>query len=233
MIYDIFKRKEGRLQKIIILIIVFLVLLIPLGIYAADNLTEEIQPLEEQPIENTSNTAEDLCESITCEDFSLECPDGFVASCSTSCNSETGECDFCEPGCTGHEIEEIENTTETNETIEINQTNQTQEIPEEIPSETILAPELNIQISYPEKINRGDVILLSTNLTNIGNAEAKGVSIDWELASGFNIVQGNAEENLGDLRIGETISSEISIEALYSTSLGNNEIKIKIGYQND
>ena len=51
MMRNIFERKEGRLQKIIVLIMLSLVLLVPLGIYAADNATSEEQPLEE--VDNT------------------------------------------------------------------------------------------------------------------------------------------------------------------------------------
>jgi hypothetical protein len=82
MISDLLRRKEERMQEIIIFIMVFLVLLVPPRIYAVDKITKKTQPLEKQPIENTSNTA---------ENFSLEYPNSCVVSCSTSCDSETGE----------------------------------------------------------------------------------------------------------------------------------------------
>ena len=45
----------------------------------------------------------DLCSGVTCQPTKTTCPDGFVTSCTPTCESSTGKCGTCTPSCTGHE----------------------------------------------------------------------------------------------------------------------------------
>jgi uncharacterized repeat protein (TIGR01451 family) len=85
-------KKEGQLRVSTILLFFLLVVAV---FVAAQNLTEGDQ-LDSEVV--------DLCEDVICEDSDLECPDGFVVSCSNLCDSDSGVCSECELGCSGHEV---------------------------------------------------------------------------------------------------------------------------------
>jgi len=155
MIKNIFENKGG-LQKIIaIIFVLFLILLVGMIFSSAqeiienqgsnliwkseeivegisENIVKEVTEIEEVNfLEENEGEINNFCVNVICEDLSLECPDGFVVSCSNVCDSETGECSQCEPHCIGHEVilleepNEINSTPEENITIPINETNQT------------------------------------------------------------------------------------------------------------
>ena len=44
-----------------------------------------------------------ICEGVTCQSSYKACPDGYQASCSNTCNPDTGQCSSCIPSCSGHE----------------------------------------------------------------------------------------------------------------------------------
>lgn len=240
MINKILINREERQLKILTILLFFL--LIAAVFVTAQNLTES----------QSDDEVTDLCENVECEDSSTECPDGFIASCSNTCDSETGECSQCNPDCAGQGIilpEEPSNETtptipKENITIPINETNQTApEIPlpedtNETSNETILepeptpepSPELDIQIFHPFKITRGEIIEIKATITNSG-AKAKDVLATWELPERFEIISGSQEENCGNLNTGDSCISTIDIQTSYSTSLGENQIKIMVSYE--
>lgn len=175
----------------------------------------------------------DLCENLNCEDSETECPDDFVSSCSNICDLETGECSVCEPICDNLFL--IENSTEDESEI-FNESNST--LISDLESglnnsetEPGSEPEINVQIFSPEKITRGEVIEIKSTITNSG-AVIKDVLATWDLPFGFEIISGDKITNCGNLDNGETCELSISIESSISTSLGNNEIKIKGNYKN-
>ena len=50
------------------------------------------------------NITTDLCAGVVCTDSTMGCPDSYVASCSNTCDPDTGSCSSCAPDCTGHEV---------------------------------------------------------------------------------------------------------------------------------
>ncbi|MEM3405524.1 MAG: hypothetical protein QW117_00955, partial [Candidatus Pacearchaeota archaeon] len=46
-----------------------------------------------------SNKCVDRCNNIICEDTTIKCPDGTTASCTNTCDSNTGKCSKCIPDC--------------------------------------------------------------------------------------------------------------------------------------
>ena len=203
--------------------------------------------------ETNTESIKDLCKGINCEVSTLTCLDGFIATCENSCDSEIGTCTSCSPSCEGHEqiteqnqtevginetIKEAENNTETtNETILENITipstgleNKTEtplETGEAIGTET---PQIDILISYPFKITRGEVTEIKVIITNFG-AKAKNVFVNWFLPQDFEIISGNLIENCGNLNAGETCVSIINIQTSSSTLLGKNQIKVTTSYE--
>ena len=53
----------------------------------------------------------DKCDGVVCQDVTTTCGDGFVASCTPTCDSKTGKCGSCTPDCTGHEATTTTTTT--------------------------------------------------------------------------------------------------------------------------
>ncbi|MDP2860510.1 MAG: hypothetical protein Q8N98_02240 [bacterium] len=176
--------------------------------------SETINTGTDREIEITDNTTEtiNLCENIDCNDSTLICPDNFTATCENFCIPETGTCASCTPSCDEHEQIIEQNQTEvTNETIE----NETQERTEGdettrleqnetipfVTGEAIIdmpsRPELDIQISYQEKITRGEIMEIKATVTNSGD-KVKNIRSDWSLPKGFDIIYRNQEscENL-------------------------------------
>lgn len=217
-----------------------------------------------------NQTQEDLCGGIICENSAITCKDGFVSSCSNTCNPMDGRCSECIPDCTGHDIEENKNKNQEienqiNETItesnipieqmnedqiisaietseqdqifdstvenesldlETNESNQNETI-----NEIILPkiPELNIQISYPDRITRGNNIEISTKITNFGNGIAKNIVVAWQLPSGFDII--SKQDNCTNLEEGSYCTSSIIVNPSISTSLGKNQILVRVNYE--
>lgn len=48
-------------------------------------------------------TPADKCVDVVCEQVSKFCPDGFLALCAPTCDSNTGKCGICVLDCSGHE----------------------------------------------------------------------------------------------------------------------------------
>ncbi len=51
---------------------------------------------------NQSGNQTNLCEGVTCQPSARTCPDGYQASCTNTCNPDTGQCSTCTPSCSGH-----------------------------------------------------------------------------------------------------------------------------------
>ncbi|MFH1249025.1 MAG: NEW3 domain-containing protein [archaeon] len=92
-------------------------------------------------------------------------------------------------------------------------------------------PLLVISISPLQKITRGSSENITAVISNNGNAKAKKVIADWNIPVGFEIVNGNEREELGDIKEGESRTMEIEVTPLLDAELGNTKITIGANYE--
>ncbi len=64
---------------------------------------QDTQNFTQTNVSQNSTQNPDLCQNITCAPNQRVCPDGFVVSCTNTCNPATGMCSNCSPSCAGHE----------------------------------------------------------------------------------------------------------------------------------
>jgi len=128
-------------------------------------------------------------------------------------------------------IQEINESLGGNESVIVSNftvsepTNETQEMPQKS------AVNFEIELNYPQRITRGEIILVKARAVNTGSSTAKNVVLDWKLPDGFSIVSGNEREFCGSLDQNGICDSQISIETDASTVLGLNEIKVVVNYE--
>jgi hypothetical protein len=128
-------------------------------------------------------------------------------------------------------IQEINESLGGNESVIVSNftvsepTNETQETPQKS------AVNFEIELNYPQRITRGEIILVKARAVNTGSSTAKNVVLDWKLPDGFSIVSGNEREFCGSLDQNGICDSQISIETDASTVLGLNEIKVVVSYE--
>jgi len=230
-----------RGKKLKVLVILFSFLLISGVFVAAQNLSES----------ELGDEVVNLCEDVVCEAVSEICSDGFVASCATSCDSETGVCDTCVPDCSGHDVVEEPNETseeplnettpeqnettspenETEPTPEQNETDPSEEIITSPPEEPDSLPiELDIQLISPDSVTRNEEIDIQATITNTGNQAVTNVLARLQLPSGFDVISGNELETCGTLAQSETCELAVTVTSAVTTTLGTNEIKVLVGY---
>ena len=202
MIKDIFNDKKGRVQKLILIILIALaIFLVPIGIYASENAGDP-------PLQN---------------------PEGEISS-------ETEIIPGPEINETVVDKPVNETQTETNETVvdpmKTELSNETESLGggggEDGDQSQI--PNIEIEISSPEKITRGEVIEVKANIINIGKTEAKNVVVEWQLPKGFEIISENKKEKINTISPNNSHISEIQVQTSLTTSLGDNEIKISLTY---
>jgi hypothetical protein len=90
-------------------------------------------------------------------------------------------------------------------------------------------PKFNTNLDYPQKITRGEAFSIKTNITNVGSLNAKNVGIVLQLAEGFEFV--SSSSNCDQLDLNETCNSEIIVTSTISTTLGLNDLKIVVNYE--
>jgi uncharacterized repeat protein (TIGR01451 family) len=118
----------------------------------------------------------------------------------------------------------VENSSNTS--VEINDSL----IPvEDVPVETGY-PKIEINIDYPQKITRGEEVVLKAYATNIGSLKAKNVVVNWQLPYGFEIIS-DSLENCGDLEPESNCISEIIVKSSLNTVLGINDAKVVVNYE--
>jgi hypothetical protein len=228
-----FGEKSGQVQ---LLVAILFSLFIFTTIIIAQNVTNGFNQTNYTPIfENSSPEPINLCVNVTCENLTIECPDGWVASCLSTCDPITGECITCTPDCAGHEliVENMTNQTEnfteiSNETMSINETvNETVDLNQTIPEPST---GLSLEISYPEKITRGEIVEIEATVVNPTSIVFNNVLINWQLPEGFEIISGSATENCGSLEPNSSCISVITVQTSFSTKLGTNDIKVVVSY---
>jgi hypothetical protein len=128
-------------------------------------------------------------------------------------------------------IQEINKSLGGNESVIVSNftvsepVNETQEMPQKS------AVNFEIELNYPQRITRGEIVLVKARAVNTGSMTARNVVLDWKLPDGFSIVSGNERELCGSLDQNGICDSQISIETDVSTVLGLNEIKVVVSYE--
>jgi hypothetical protein len=128
-------------------------------------------------------------------------------------------------------IQEINETLGGNQSIILSnstvyeQTNETQETSQKTPVN------FEIELNYPQKITRGEIIAVKASAINTGSSTARNVVLDWKLPQDFTIVSGNQSESCGDVEQNGSCDSQISLKTDVSTVLGLKEIKVVVSYE--
>lgn len=104
-------------------------------------------------------------------------------------------------------------------------TNETQEMPQKS------AVNFEIELNYPQKTTRGEIIPVKASTINTGSSTAKNVMLEWKVPEGFVIVSGNEREFCGDVEQNNSCDSQINLKTDVSTVLGLNEIKVVVSYE--
>lgn len=90
-------------------------------------------------------------------------------------------------------------------------------------------PQLSVDLDYPQKITRGEEFDIKAFVTNGGSSTVSGVTTNWNLPTGFEI---NSESNnCENLQPGGSCVDDISVITNLSTSLGRNDVKVVINYE--
>ena len=218
MMKNIFNNKQGRLQKLILIILITLsIFLIPIGIYASENTTNvDDNSASEQPLEET-------VDDVVVEEAGhtpLQNPEVETSNETVEENPTSEE----PPETNETVIEESSNETEVdfNETVvEKPAGGQGGEAPE--------TPTLEVEILYPKEITRGKSITLISVITNTGNLEINHALVNWIVPSGFEIISTN-QEDFDVLLPGDSFETDIHLETSSSTLQGINEIKLEVNY---
>ncbi len=90
---------------------------------------------------------------------------------------------------------------------------------------------LEIELDYPEKTVRGELITAKASVTNIDTLTARNVVLDWILPEGFETTSGDSKKLCGYLEPDNTCNSEISLKTDISTVLGVKNIKVVVNYE--
>jgi DNA-binding MarR family transcriptional regulator len=128
-------------------------------------------------------------------------------------------------------IQEINETLQDNQSIiETNLTisepiNETQETPQKS------AINFEIELNYPQRTTRGEIIPVKASAINTGSSTAKNVVLEWKLPDGFSAVSGNESEFCGDIEQNSECDSQINLKTDVSTVLGLKEIKVVVNYE--
>ncbi len=103
-------------------------------------------------------------------------------------------------------------------------------------NETLETPQksavnFEIELNYPQRTTRGEIIPVKAHAINTGSSTAKNVVLEWKLPDGFSIVSGNDSEFCGDVKQNSNCDSQIGLKTDVSTVLGLKEIKVVVKYE--
>lgn len=136
--------------------------------------------------------------------------------------------------------------TEPNNALASNEINITPN--ETIPNETNnslstveIAQPLSIDIAFPEKVTRGEILEIIASIANTGSSDVNNIVIIWHLPEGFEKSQGTYSTTEGSEKISEqadcsflaplsSCQSRLSVKTSLSASLGLSEIKAVVRY---
>ena len=91
------------------------------------------------------------------------------------------------------------------------------------------SPQLSVDLDYPQKITRGEEFDVKAYVTNDGSSTVSGITADWSLPEGFEI--SSESNNCENLQPGGSCVCDVSVIANLSTSLGGNDVKVVINYE--
>ena len=216
------KSTVGKVSAIMILLTFILVSMLVLNVALAQNETFEINITENNASEIiTANVSIDNNETHVFENVTIN---------DTDDNKTFSEGPTVENNLLNESVENvtlIQNET-SNETSLSNLTNVTNETIDIPPIKPVIDPTFNVNLVYPQKITRGELIDVKADLTS--DVFAKSVYLKWILPRGMQIVSGNAIETCGDLDSSTGCASVITIDTTQS-ALGLEEIKVVVTYE--
>jgi hypothetical protein len=137
--------------------------------------------------------------------------------------NETGINETLEPEPTGPEINETVNTT-LNETLNETALNET------VNGTVEAEPALGVGIISPDNVTRGFPLELKAYARNTGSAPAFNLEIEWILPDGFLILSGSGSIVCEQLAPGTSCWNNITAAASLSSSLGLNDIMVRVSY---
>ncbi len=235
------KSEVGQAQIITAVLFLFL---IPTGIIIAQNVTNTSNtsfPLEGNVVSPENVTSHTTAQSNTTVFIHTEEKNTTTSSTSdsdyeTNMNTTTS---FASP--IGKNITDTNSTLSKNhtqpienntaQTIKHNETQRTssEEKTGNGSTQNQKKPKLNVEILSPEKITRGDRVTLQAVITNTGTAEARNVTLHWNLPPGF--VAPQEKTYCGTLIPDSECRSEITVDVSYSAELGKNTIKAEVMHE--
>jgi len=239
------KNFSDNTRKIKVILVILLILLIPVGIIAAENITNDNSnsPDSENPsIIPTDSEISDIIISENQETTPLENISIIPEIIETIETNETLETDeiFLEENATDEEninnslsenLTIQENLTENNSPSEIlTDSTMTGDLILENPqTETNGSAELKLELIYPDKITRGKNIEIKAIIFNKGNIEAKNIIIEWQLPQEFEIIS-QSQDSI-NLSPQNSFESVLIIKTSDYSLLGKNQIKISVSYE--
>jgi len=189
--------------------------------HAISNLSNFTETIDNFSFENktfsfnfTENITENITENVTLNETELN----ITETLENFTNNET----LNETSNETYSDDLIINETLENETIIPNETNETSQEP--------VITNFDINLIYPQKITRGEIISVEASITNTGSS-ARNVVIIWKLPDNFETISGYLKEFCGTLELNDVCSSEIRLKTNVSTPLGLNEIKVVVSYE--
>ncbi len=120
-----------------------------------------------------------------------------------------------------------ENITEPEENA--TEVNVTEPEPEENVTEEIILPSISVHLDTPSKTTRGSIVTLTSVISNTGGS-AENVVIEWILPEGFTVKKGSINEEIGELGISSSYTSEITAYVTRDTSRGSDEIIVRVSH---
>ena len=90
-------------------------------------------------------------------------------------------------------------------------------------------PDLNLQLTYPYKITRGEIAIIDATVTNEGG-KVKNLQLKSVLPESIESLSGQ-EMDCGNLDTGETCIFTLKLQTSSTTALGINEIKVTANYE--
>lgn len=115
----------------------------------------------------------------------------------------------------------------TNATAEQNQAEEPEQ--QEEPEKEPLGPVIEVKLDVPERADRNEPFLISAEITNAGDQDARDVELEWILPKSLSIVEGSGSQHC-DVPAQAACKSELKVVASLSSELGEQEVKVLVRY---
>lgn len=90
-------------------------------------------------------------------------------------------------------------------------------------------PSVSIELTYPERVNRGEEFEVVASIKNSGPSSAKNLKVEWALAENFEIV--SEVNGCESLEPDSSCEDRITVLSNLSCKLGENELKVRVAYE--